>query len=678
MLHWRLPGRVPLRLRVFFRGVFALLAVAIVALALSVLQGEKQRSHDVYAEGLKKSQAQIAARLRHPAGQLALMNPAAADRPAQPVRPLVLPFAALDFDDRSKAQQAVEMAGCALQYPNGSTLCIAVGSNPYAGGFVYVVASLAAGELVPHYSGDLELTGVHRLSIELDYRDRPMRWIAPYELSPDGRGRLTGYAGDAPIAFGARPVRDFRGWLWQEGRCIDASADAADCARRTFMSVRLPVEVFREAIAARNPVWPPQDLDRMALRVRLLAPDGGPDLFDSDTPGATLPFSVADLRALLLPGERLSVRRAGAAQPLFTLTGAHPENEPVAPWVMQIVRRLPVDGIDAPLEARESIDTSIGRYELVLAGDLRTVNQSLAAVATRLAWTVGALLLAIGCTWAVIELFVIRRITLLTRRAAAASVGVRGGDGLTHLDVSDVGGSDELGVLARGLQDLLQRVNEDVRREQIRAQQEKDMWHAVGHEIMSPLQSLMALHGAPDDPSARYITRMQQAVRVLYGQASPSEAFESTTLSLEAMDLNAFLGHVAGNARYIGIEDVRFSGTGAPLMVRADEHSLEDVVTHVLRNAERHRAPGTPIRIALASDGQDVRVDIENAGAAIPDGLLDRIFEYGVSNSPEASAPGQRGQGLFVARTYMAKMAGTISAVNTADGVRFTLSLPRI
>ena len=136
MIRWRLPGRVPLRLRVLFRGVFALLALALLALALSVLQDEKLRSHRVYAEGLKKNQAQIAARLRHPAGQLALLNPGAADRPAQPVRPLLLPFGALDFDDRSKALQAVEMAGCALQYPGGATLCAAVGANPYAGGFV--------------------------------------------------------------------------------------------------------------------------------------------------------------------------------------------------------------------------------------------------------------------------------------------------------------------------------------------------------------------------------------------------------------------------------------------------------------------------------------------------------------------------------------------------------------
>ena len=126
MKRWRLPGRVPLRLRILFRGLFALLALAMVALALSVLQDEKQRSHRIYAEGLKKNQAQIAARLRHPTGQLALLNPDAADRPAQPVHPLVLPFAALDFDDRAKALQAVEMAGCALLYPDGATLCAAI------------------------------------------------------------------------------------------------------------------------------------------------------------------------------------------------------------------------------------------------------------------------------------------------------------------------------------------------------------------------------------------------------------------------------------------------------------------------------------------------------------------------------------------------------------------------
>ena len=45
---------------------------------------------------------------------------------------------------------------------------------------------------------------------------------------------------------------------------------------------------------------------------------------------------------------------------------------------------------------------------------------------------------------------------------------------------------------------------------------------------------------------------------------------------------------------------------------------------------------------------------------------------------PLASEGGHRGQGLFVAKTYMAKMGGTISARNTADGVAFTLTFQRL
>ena len=48
-----------------------------------------------------------------------------------PLRPLVLPYASLDFDDPIRALQAVETAGCAVLYPDDSTLCAAVGSNLY-------------------------------------------------------------------------------------------------------------------------------------------------------------------------------------------------------------------------------------------------------------------------------------------------------------------------------------------------------------------------------------------------------------------------------------------------------------------------------------------------------------------------------------------------------------------
>jgi signal transduction histidine kinase len=126
--------------------------------------------------------------------------------------------------------------------------------------------------------------------------------------------------------------------------------------------------------------------------------------------------------------------------------------------------------------------------------------------------------------------------------------------------------------------------------------------------------------------------------------------------------------------------------------VHADEHGLEDVVSHLLRNAARHRRPGTSIRLRLepgeAEGGGQARVVIHNDGDPVPDSLRGRIFEYGVSGAEAfedadaagdaARAPPQRGQGLFVARTYMAKMGGTISVRNVEGGVEFTLALLRL
>src|SRR5207248_2377036 len=146
--------------------------------------------------------------------------------------------------------------------------------------------------------------------------------------------------------------------------------------------------------------------------------------------------------------------------------------------------------------------------------------------------------------WWLIELGLIRRITVLTRRAAAVSRNVQDDKldrSLARLDVSDLRGSDEMGILAAGLDDLLQRVKDDVQREQLRAQQERDMLQAVGHEILSPLQSLMVLHPNADDAGHRYVQRMQQAVRVLYGQASPSEAMQGAILEVGTLDLVDFL-----------------------------------------------------------------------------------------------------------------------------------------
>jgi len=723
----KLP-RLPLaafRRRLLVRGVFVLLVLALLALALSLLAEEKQRSRLRYEEGFRQRLAALAAQLRHPTGQLALLNARPVEAGPQPpggpgatqvpplsspaLSPLLLPFSALDFDDPFKAQQAVEMSGCALRWANGAQLCAAVGQSQYAGGFVYLVAQLTLPPAVARERGALQLAAVNRARIRVALRGSEQLWTAPFEAAADApvlnasgglRGRLSGFVMSAEdqaaeiLPVLARPDRDFRAWLWQGSECADPTAVLPACARRTLLSARVPVMAWREALFSKSaPVWPPPDLDQVNLRLQWLAP-GGELLFDSAAPGATAPLALSDLQRQLLPGEQLRIDRGpvSAAGPWLSLRGGEVE-EPASPWLTRLILRLPAvreatTSGNEQLLAGEILVLPSGPYRLQLTGDLRSVDRGLGVTATRLSGFFGAMLALIALAWLFIELSLLRRMVSLTRRAAALSYNMQDplvDRRLGELEVADLRGKDELGILAGTLSDLLQRVKDGARREHLRAEQERDQWHAVGHEIMSPLQSLMVLHADPDDASHRYVQRMQQAVRVLYGTASPSEAIASAALQLGLLDLGSFVQQVAQNAAYAGIEQVQHepseAGAGS-VLVRADEYPLEDVVTHVLRNADRHREPGTVIRLSLHCDGAMAELGVHNTGPAIAPELMQRIFEYGVSTQEDsvAGTPGtsgaRRGQGLFVARTYMAKMGGTISAHNVEGGVSFLLRLP--
>lgn len=104
-------------------------------------------------------------------------------------------------------------------------------------------------------------------------------------------------------------------------------------------------------------------------------------------------------------------------------------------------------------------------------------------------------------------------------------------------------------------------------------------------------------------------------------------------------------------------------------------------MTHILRNADRYRPAGSPITLTLAASESTASATRHNRGSTLAEDLLERIFELGVSDPASPSPLGEgkhRGQSLFVAKTYMAKLGGTINARNTADGVVLVLTFQRL
>ncbi|MEZ5702911.1 MAG: hypothetical protein R3E42_14670 [Burkholderiaceae bacterium] len=108
-----------------------------VVLAVTLLTEENSAPAPATRPGFGRPCLPWPPQLRHPSGQLALINVEASPPSGDGLTPVVLPFSALDYSDPFKARQAVEMSSCAVQWPNdGGQLCVGVGNSAYAGAVV--------------------------------------------------------------------------------------------------------------------------------------------------------------------------------------------------------------------------------------------------------------------------------------------------------------------------------------------------------------------------------------------------------------------------------------------------------------------------------------------------------------------------------------------------------------
>lgn len=250
---------------------------------------------------------------------------------------------------------------------------------------------------------------------------------------------------------------------------------------------------------------------------------------------------------------------------------------------------------------------------------------------------------------------------------------------------------DEIGVLATAINSLIQKVRdqmveaqderenrlaEDRRKQQTELDNRLQNLQVIGHEIRSPLQALIALHRDPADKSHRYVARMLAALPHLLGGEATMDAISARKIKSYEFDFASFLHEVANNAGSADIHNVQYAGEQGGVLCVGDPEMLEDAVTNVLNNANRHRDRGTPIVLRLVETDSMVGVEICNLGAQIPPATAEKMFEFGFSTVVRQGEEGQ-GFGLFVSQDYVRRMEGVISFRNLDQGVAFTIMLPR-
>lgn len=240
---------------------------------------------------------------------------------------------------------------------------------------------------------------------------------------------------------------------------------------------------------------------------------------------------------------------------------------------------------------------------------------------------------------------------------------------------------DELGTLARALEELTRRTNDHIALLQAFSAD-------VSHELKNPLASIrtaaeMMSSAENAAERARFLELMTRDVARLERLVSSLRDIAVVERQIaedaaEPVDLADVLREVAESANRDARTriDIRLDDA-AGANVRASRDRLLQVFENLIANAVSFAPGGTPVDVQVSADRNGWLVTVEDRGPGIPDSHLERVFTRFFSYRPGERRGEHVGLGLAIARQIVESYGGTIAASNReGGGARFEVRLP--
>jgi signal transduction histidine kinase/ActR/RegA family two-component response regulator len=300
-----------------------------------------------------------------------------------------------------------------------------------------------------------------------------------------------------------------------------------------------------------------------------------------------------------------------------------------------------------------------------------------------------------------------RLLTLDLQRLQAFS-GRLVGSGLST-ERAPEGGSAEVAILARSINDMLDRMTQQhgallQEREKLTrltealqsADRKKDAFLAMlGHELRNPLSPISAgaellRRIAGDDPRiektsqviSRQVGHMTKIINDLLDVSRVTRGL--ITLDKARIDIADVVSAAVEQVRPL-IESRRHRLTvalpPAPALVFADRARLVQVVSNLLTNAAKYTAEGGELAIRAEASDSEVSVSVQDNGVGIAVELMPEIFDLFTQGARAVDrTQGGLGLGLALVKHLVAVHGGTVDASSDGPdrGALFTVRLPRV
>lgn len=294
---------------------------------------------------------------------------------------------------------------------------------------------------------------------------------------------------------------------------------------------------------------------------------------------------------------------------------------------------------------------------------------TLAAISVLLALALGT-----AAAW------LMRPVTALTEAANAIAEGEDGVEITVH-------STDEVGVLAKALDQMLQSLKEMAKNEEMAAMGRMSVM--IAHDLRNALSTvkmnLQILEGGSDDPDTL------NQIEIALGQIQHMESILRDVLSYTRPDrvrldwqdtcnmLDTCVAAVLPTAHTHGIEIERDYGTGLP-MIHCDRTKILQAVQNYLHNAIQAVAEGGgggEVRLRAQAEYEHapgaITIRVLDTGPGISDDIADQLFEPFITTRAKGT-----GLGLAIVNRIADEHGGQVWARRREDarGSEFGLLLP--
>jgi signal transduction histidine kinase len=247
---------------------------------------------------------------------------------------------------------------------------------------------------------------------------------------------------------------------------------------------------------------------------------------------------------------------------------------------------------------------------------------------------------------------------------------------------------DEVADLANTLEDMLQALDSARAETEGALARQREFVADASHELRTPLTSILAnleLLEAELDGEGREMAssalrssrRMRRLVADLLLLARADAGREGLR---EAVDLSEVVSEAAAEASPVAAgHELTLdlpNGNGAGPVVDGVSDDLHRLALNLIENALAHTPPDTEVSVRLSAEDGVAVLAVADAGAGIPPGMRDRIFDRFVRGASESSGGGS-GLGLAIVRAVAENHGGAVEVGRSElGGALFTVRLP--